>query len=85
MADFIEKEIPRDLVKHEIMESKTWANKNLINGGCLIALLERYKPWDALCYLVITTQGLYPCKDWNFVYGLSSTRLGIGALSTMKF
>lgn len=51
----------------------------------MIALLDKYKPWDALCYLVVTTQGLYPCKDWDFVYGLSSTRLGIGAFSTMKF
>lgn len=42
-------------------------------------------PPDAVCYLGITMQDLYPEPDWNFVFGQASLRERVGVYSLARY
>lgn len=48
-------------------------------------LLRPNLPDDAICYLGVTMQDLYPEPDWNFVFGQASLRERVGVYSLARY
>jgi archaemetzincin len=42
-------------------------------------------PADALAYMAITNQDLYPDESWNFVFGQASTKKRVGVASYFRY
>jgi len=48
-------------------------------------ILRPNLPDDAICYLGVTMQDLYPEPDWNFVFGQASLRERVGVYSLARY
>ena len=57
------------------------AGTQYLTAAILNDLLRPRLPQDAICYLGVTMEDLYPQPDWNFVFGQASLRERVGVYS----
>lgn len=51
----------------------------------ILDILPKKLPADAFCMLAVTTEDLYPDKDWNFVFGQASLSERVGVFSFARY
>lgn len=55
------------------------------NSREISAVLKTMKKRDTFCVLGITNQDLYPCEEYNFVFGEANLDNAVGVFSFCRF
>ena len=59
--------------------------RQLLSTYILYSVLKPIRPRDAVAVLALTTEDLWPGKNWNFVFGQASLGERVGVWSTARF
>jgi archaemetzincin len=51
----------------------------------VLAFLKKKLPADAICFLAVTMEDLYPGPAWNFVFGQASLHDRVGVFSSARY
>lgn len=65
--------------------NKLGGDRQLLSTYILFSVLKPMRPRDAVAVLALTTEDLWPGKDWNFVFGQASLGERVGVWSTARF
>ncbi len=62
-----------------------WSGESQLYTGDVLERLVANRPDNALAYLALTSEDLFPGSNWNFVFGVASYTDRVGVWSTHRF
>lgn len=81
---FIEMRKDSDIFTHS-RKNKTQNHLQLSARQIMDTILKPQLPEDAAALIALTNYDLYPGNDWNFIFGLGSTKERVGVWSMYRF
>jgi len=75
--------LPARGARSRSLGERAW--KQYLTGAILNDILRPRLPPDAICYLGVTMEDLYPREDWNFVFGQASLHNRVGVYSFARY